>query len=189
LRENASLPAEESIGISLHPEARLISWYWRTQVFADFSSESLTKKKGKLMERGARSIGLFIHPASYPFARLVWAERIRDEGDRLGRRISLNRDFWNDLADICKKASGKIDDAAPQTLAIALSVISSMIMEEVQREDRREKNRETYESFLGFVVETMNRVDLDKVRKAQVIHDKASLLQILDSRSDPDYKV
>jgi hypothetical protein len=140
------------------------------------------------MERGARSIGLFIHPASYPFARLVWAERIRDEGDKFGRRISLDRDFWNDLADICKKASGKTDDIASQTLAIALSVISSMIMEEMQSEERREKNRETYESFLSFVVEIMNRADLDKVRKAQIIHDKASLVQILGAGSDPDYK-
>jgi hypothetical protein len=140
------------------------------------------------MERGARSIGLVIHPASYPFARLVWAERIRDEGDRFGRRVSLDRDFWNDLADICKKTSSKIDDAASRTLAIALSVISNMIMEEIESEERREKNRETYESFQGFVVETMKRVDIDKVRKAQIIHDKASLLPISDSRSDPGYK-
>jgi hypothetical protein len=150
--------------------------------------DSLTEKKGKLMERGARSIGLFIHPASYPFAKLVWAERIRDEGDKFGRTISLDRDFWNDLADMCKKAATKIDDAASQTLAIALSVISSMIMEEMQSEDRREKNRETYESFLSFVVEIMNRADLDKARKAQLIHDKASLVQILDAGSDPHYK-
>jgi hypothetical protein len=140
------------------------------------------------MKRGAKSIGLFIHPASYPFARLVWAERIRDEGDRFGRRISLDRDLWNDLAHICKKASSKIDDIASQPLAIALSVISSMIMEEMQSEDIREKNRETYESFLAFVVEIMNRADLDKARKAQLIHDKASLVQILDAKSDPDYK-
>jgi hypothetical protein len=130
------------------------------------------------MERSVKSIGIFIHPASYPFAKLVWAERIRVESDKSGKVISLDRTLWQDLADICQKAASESDDVTSQTLGIALSVISSIIIEEIAREDRREKNREAYESFSRFVVEIMNRTDLDKARKGQIIHDEASLLKI-----------
>ncbi|HYA02489.1 MAG TPA: hypothetical protein VEI04_05190 [Syntrophobacteria bacterium] len=130
------------------------------------------------MTRGGRSIGFIIHPASYPVARLIWTQRIQDEDDQYGRRILLDRDFWVDFANMCKKATSRIDGIDSQTLTIALSVISSMIMDEIAAEDKRIRNREIYDSFLDFVVAIMKRTDLDKARKAQIIHDKASLMQL-----------
>lgn len=79
---------------------------------------------------------------------------------------------------MCKKATSRIDGIDSQTLTIALSVISSMIMDEIAAEDKRIRNREIYDSFLDFVVAIMKRTDLDKARKAQIIHDKASLMQL-----------
>jgi hypothetical protein len=106
-------------------------------------------------------------------------QEIQDENDKYGKRIFLDRDFWVDFANICKKATSRLDDINSQTLTIALNVISSMIMDEIAAEDKRIRNREIYDSFLDFVVATMTRTDFDKARKGQVIHDKACLIKLL----------
>lgn len=131
------------------------------------------------MTRGSRSIGLIVHPASYPAARLVWTEKIQNEEDKYGRKISLDRDFWVDFATICEKAATRIDASKSQTLTIALSVISSVITDEIAAEDKRVRNRDIYDSFLDFVVATMKRTDFDKARKGQIIHDTACLIKLL----------
>jgi len=131
------------------------------------------------MKRSARSIGLFIHPASYPLARLVWAEEIRKEDDKFGRTITLDRDFWLEFSRMCELASKRIEDSPLGTLAIALSVISSMIVDGIDAELKRERNNETYAAFLDFVVDIMRKPDLDKGRKGQIIHDKASRIRLL----------
>ena len=43
---------------------------------------------------------------------------------------------------------------------------------------RTERNKQIFESFADFVLETTGRTDLDKVRKGQMIHEGASLLRL-----------
>jgi hypothetical protein len=131
------------------------------------------------MKRSARSIGVMIHPASYPLARLVWAEQIRDEDDKFGRTVSLDRDFWLEFSRICKHAAARIADSPSETLAIALTVISSMITDGIDSEVKREKNSAMYASFLDFSLSVMRRTDIDRARKGQIIHDRASLIKLL----------
>jgi hypothetical protein len=43
---------------------------------------------------------------------------------------------------------------------------------------RTERNKQIFESFADFVLETTGRTDLDKVRKGQMIHDGAFSLRL-----------
>jgi hypothetical protein len=139
----------------------------------------LVESKKAFMKRDGRSIGFIMHPASYPAARLILTQKIQDGDDKYGRRIFLDREFWIDFANICKRAISRVGDIDSQILRIALNSISSMIMDEMAAEDKRTKYREIYGSFLDFVVAVMGRTDLDKARKGQIIHDKACLIKLL----------
>lgn len=52
------------------------------------------------------------------------------------------------------------------------------VMADMAAERRTQRNKETFKSFADFVVETTSRTDLDKTRKGQMIHEKASLLRL-----------
>jgi hypothetical protein len=45
-------------------------------------------------------------------------------------------------------------------------------------EEKRERNRSAYEYFSDFVSTIIARTDLDNIRKAQIIHDKAGELRL-----------
>jgi hypothetical protein len=63
--------------------------------------------------------------------------------------------------------------------------MADQIMTEIDAEDRRSQYKESYESFFNFVVEINKRTDLNRVRKAQLIHDKACQIQ-LQSQNERD---
>jgi uncharacterized Zn finger protein (UPF0148 family) len=52
------------------------------------------------------------------------------------------------------------------------------IMADMAVERKTQRNKEIFKSFADFVVETTSRRDLDKARKGQMIHEKASLLRL-----------
>lgn len=56
--------------------------------------------------------------------------------------------------------------------------LSNLDVSQIVAEDRRLKYQEAYESLVDFVFEINNRTDLDKVRKGQMIHDRACELKL-----------
>ena len=56
--------------------------------------------------------------------------------------------------------------------------MSQRILAEIEAENRRLKFKEAYESLADFIVEVSLRPNLDKVRKAQIIYDRASELKL-----------
>ena len=60
----------------------------------------------------------------------------------------------------------------------ALNLMADKIIAEIDAEDKRSRYKESYESFFDFVVEINKRTDLDRVRKAQLIHDKACQIKL-----------
>jgi len=52
------------------------------------------------------------------------------------------------------------------------------VMADMAAERRTQRNKETFKSFADFVIKTTGRTDLDKTRKGQMIHEKASLLRL-----------
>jgi hypothetical protein len=54
-------------------------------------------------------------------------------------------------------------------------------MSEIAAAEKRDKNREVYGSFADFVAEISARTDIDKARKAQMIHDRSCQLRVMTS--------
>lgn len=63
-------------------------------------------------------------------------------------------------------------------LLMALVEKQLRIMTDMAVERKTQRNKEIFESFADFVFETTSRRDLDKARKGQLIHEKASLLRL-----------
>jgi hypothetical protein len=61
---------------------------------------------------------------------------------------------------------------------LAWNLAADLILSEIRAEEKRERNREAYDSFGDFVANISNRTDLDTIRKAQMIHDKACELKL-----------
>jgi hypothetical protein len=64
------------------------------------------------------------------------------------------------------------------TLRAALDLMSQRIMAEIEAEDKRLRNKEEYEILADSVAQIVNRVDLDKARKGQMVYDIACRLQL-----------
>ena len=129
------------------------------------------------MAEAKRSIELMVNPDLYPAVKLVLKEH-PSAGDVFEATAPLHKEVWLQVAKDCRDRATEMDVFASQTLISALNLLADSIVSEVLAEEKRERNREAYESFADFVAEIIGRTDLDKVRKAQMIHDKASELKL-----------
>lgn len=128
--------------------------------------DDMTEEKG--------SMELIVDPSFYPVVKVM----LREAGTQefFEARTPFNKEVWFNLATECKKRAVEID--ASQKMISCLNLVADMIMSEISAEERRERNRETYDSFADFMAEISARTDLDKTRRAQMIHDRAHQLKI-----------
>jgi hypothetical protein len=82
------------------------------------------------------------------------------------------------MANSCKEVAGSMGAFTSQNIVSGLNLMHQTILLEIAAEDRRLKYQEAYESLVDFVFEINNRTDLDKVRKGQMIHDRACELKL-----------
>ena len=120
------------------------------------------------------SMELIANPNFYPSVKVTWREAGAQEISEA--TAPFDKEVWLKLATECRSRAAAID--ASQKMTSCLNLIADMIMSEINAEERRERNRETYDSFADFVAEIHARTDLDKTRKAQMIHDRAHQLKI-----------
>jgi hypothetical protein len=118
-----------------------------------------------------------VNPGLYPAARIVLNEPASEQ-EVFEATAPLHKEVWLHVAKDCRERAAAMDGSASQRLVSALNSLADMIFNEVNAEEKRERNRETYESFADFVAAINTRTDLDKIRKAQLIHDKAFELQL-----------
>lgn len=130
--------------------------------------------------KGVRSTGfmeLVVRPDLYPMVKLVWRQATSQDRS-FEATAPLPKEAWLNLARGCRERAAQIDAFASQELRSVWILLADSIKHEIHREERRERNRETYDSFGDFVAEISSRTDLDRMRKAQMIHDKAAELEL-----------
>ena len=130
------------------------------------------------MGNGSRSVRFKVKPASYPLIKIQLNSQSENENDQLETEVTFPREFWVTLADNCKDVAHSMGAFSSNKIITALHLMCQSIMSEIEAEDRRMKFREAYESLVDFVFEISDRTDLDKVRKGQMIHDRARRLQL-----------
>ena len=130
------------------------------------------------MELDSSSMKLKIKSTSYPVMEISLKNRSEHEDDLLEIEVTLPKEFWLSLADTLKKGAKGMGAFGSQGVISGLNRMSQRIMAEIKAEDRRLKFKEAYESFADFIVEVSLRPNLDKVRKAQIIYDRASELKL-----------
>ncbi len=130
------------------------------------------------MELDSSSMRLKIKPTSYPVMEISLKNRSEHEDDLLEIEVTFPKEFWLSLADTLKKGAKGMGAFGSQGVISGLNRMSQRIMAEIKAEDRRLKFKEAYESLADFIVEVSLRPNLDKVRKAQIIYDRASELKL-----------
>ena len=127
------------------------------------------------MKADRRYIMLEINPERYPEMELALTAISEHEDKLFETKATFPKEFWLNLADTLKQVGYYGQD---EPIREGLNFISQRIMEEIEAENRREKFKEAYESFADFIVEINERTDMDKVRKAQMIHDMACKMKL-----------
>ena len=128
------------------------------------------------MEVGNRSVKLKLEPASYPLIKVNL--NAQGENNMFETGVRFPREFWMNMANSCKEVAGSMGAFTSQNIVSGLNLMHQTILLEIAAEDRRLKYQEAYESLVDFVFEINNRTDLDKVRKGQMIHDRACELKL-----------
>jgi hypothetical protein len=134
-----------------------------------------TEQCGGLESRG--SVQLVIDPYVYPVARLVWAEATAQD-EIFQAAIPLRREVWLNVANYCKRQAEHFEALGQDKLANTWNRVADFILGEIAADEKRHRNRELYGSFADFVATINARTDIDKARKAQMIHDKACQLKV-----------
>jgi hypothetical protein len=120
---------------------------------------------------------IVVRPQLYPVVTLIWNDG-SSQGTSSGASMPLRKERWLDLAQTCKKSVAQVDAPAERESISAWNLAADLIMNEIRAEEKRERNREAYESFGNCVARISSRTDLTEIRKAQMIHDHASALQL-----------
>ena len=123
------------------------------------------------------SLQLVFDRCVYPVARLVWAEATSQDGV-FEATIPLRRKAWLNVANYCKKRAAQLEVLGPDESANTWNSVAEFILGEIAAVEKRQKNREVYGSLADFVTAVSARTDIDKTRKAQMIHDKACQLKL-----------
>ncbi len=114
--------------------------------------------------------------AAYGYNTLMISSNASDKVD-MYKEFGF-KEVWSNLAKDCKNHASRMDVSASQELISALNLFADSIMSEIHAEEKRERNRDAYQAFADFVAEINSRSDLDSVRKAQTIHDRAAELKL-----------
>jgi hypothetical protein len=132
----------------------------------------------KTMSEEKRSVEITVSPKLYPTVKVVLKDN-SSQGNAVFEATSpLHKEVWVDLAKDCKHHASQMDVFASQELVSVLNLFADSIMGEIHAEEKRERNRDAYQAFADFVAEINSRADLDSVRKAQMIHDRAADLKL-----------
>lgn len=141
--------------------------------------------ESKISEENSQSAKIEIGPSLYPMIKLHVKQQREYEDDALETDVSFPKELWMNLAKACDEVAYGMDAFSSPKVQKALGLMADQIMTEIDAEDRRSQYKESYESFFDFVVEINKRTDLNTVRKAQLIHDKACQIQ-LQSQNERD---
>ena len=136
------------------------------------------RKESSIEQGSNQSVVLKFEAASYPTIRLYIIEKRGDKHDELKTEVSFPRKFWVNLSDVCRQMTDNMESYSSGTLRAALDLMSQRIMAEIEAEDKRLRNKEEYEILADSVAQIVNRVDLDKARKGQMVYDIACRLQL-----------
>jgi hypothetical protein len=147
--------------------------------------EQPISKEKKMPEENSQSVRIEIKPSSYPMIKLHCEQQRECENDALETDVSFPTELWMNLARVCDEVAHGMDAFSSPSVRKALNLMADKIIAEIDAEDRRSRYKESYESFFDFVVEINKRTDLDRVRKAQLIHEKACQIQ-LQSQNERD---
>ena len=130
------------------------------------------------MELDSSSMKLKMKPTSYPVMEISLKNRSEHEDDFLETEVTFPMEFWLSLALTLKGGAKGMGAFGSQGVISGLKRMSQRILAEIEAENRRLKFKEAYESLADFIVEVILRPNLDKVRKAQIIYDRASELKL-----------
>jgi CheY-like chemotaxis protein len=130
------------------------------------------------MAEEKRSVEVTLTPKLYPTVKVLVKDNSLQEGTIFEAASPLHKELWLNLARDCKNHASQMDVSASQELASVLILFADSIMSEIHAEEKRERNRDAYQAFADFVAEINSRSDLDNVRKAQMIHDRAGELKL-----------
>ena len=131
-----------------------------------------------MLKEHSQSIKVKIKPSAYPMIKLHWKQQSEFKHDGLETDVLFPRELWENIAKACDKIAHAMGAFNSPKVRKALTLMADRIMAEIDAEDRRLRHKESYESFLDFVEEISNRADLDRVRKGQLIHQKACQIQL-----------
>jgi hypothetical protein len=140
--------------------------------------EQPISKESKVSEENSQSVRIEIMPILYPLMKLHGKQLREYEDDEWETDVSFPRELWINIARACDEVAYDMDAFSSPKVQKALGWMADKIITEIDTEDRRSQYRELYESFFDFVVQISQRTDLDRVRKAQLIHDKACQMQL-----------
>jgi hypothetical protein len=140
--------------------------------------EQPISEESGIPEENSQSVRIEIRPSLYPMIRLHGKQQLEYEDDALETDVSFPKELWMNLARACDEVAYGMDAFSSPKVQKALGLMANKIITEIDAEDRRSQYKESYESFFDFVVEINKRTDLDRVRKAQLIHDKACQIQL-----------
>jgi hypothetical protein len=149
----------------------------RTMTDTQVDTLSQRSKGEMIMEHEKRFVDLLVAPDVYPTVKLLARKEGGSDEEMSVNTISFHREMWRTLAKYCKQRLAQADISPSQELARSLNALADSIMSEVNADEKRERNRDAYQAFADFVAKTNARTDLDMVRKAQIIHDRASELK------------
>ena len=128
------------------------------------------------MEADRRFMMLDINPGRYPEMELSINIIVEDEDKLFETKVTFPREFWLNLADTLNEVAYKMYEDDP--VKSGFKLLSQRILAEIEAANRRVKFKKAYESFADFIIEINNRTDLDNVRKAQMIHDRACQMKL-----------
>lgn len=168
------LPAEARKRISEHVSTHLR----REGLKSETDLEQPISGESKIAEENSQSVRIEIRPSLYPMIKLHGKQQREYEDDELETDVAFPRELWMNLARACDEVAYGMDASSSPKVQKALGLIADKIITEIDAENRRSQYKESYESFFDFVVEINKRTDLDRVRKAQLIHDKACRIQL-----------
>ena len=198
IRQNVEKLDSETLSLNLGVQFREFSGEARRRISEHVSThlrreglksatdlEQPISGESKISEENIQFIRIEIRPSLYPMIKLHGKQQREYEDDALETDVSFPKELWMNLAKACDEVTYGVDESGSPKVKKALGWMADKIITEIDAEGRRSEYKESYESFFDFVVEINKRTDLDRVRKAQLIHDKACQIQ-LQSQDERD---
>ena len=148
------------------------------EIMPSIQTTEQEEQKGKTMQKEKDGMRIVVNPESYPAIKVIWRDDKGQEETTYEATAPLHKDLWSHLEEECRERASVIDVSSGNDLAVNLRLFADLIHKEIDAEGKRERNRSAYEYFSDFVSTIIARTDLDNIRKAQIIHDKAGELRL-----------